>query len=160
MVHAPSLLDKLLGHAGDGGAAAGTLPRWPLERIKQALARDLEGLLNTRSAWTAERLQGRPRVARSVLALGMADVGTECADSDHSRRRIAERIRQTLVAHERRLAEVVVGVRRGADRRLVFTIEARLRLQAAVEPVRFDAELLAGTQRYAVVPAAGGRFGC
>lgn len=145
--YAPTLLDKLLGEAGDGDPA---LPRWTLERVRRSLARDIEQLLNTRNASSAPALANCPRAARSVVSLGMPDTGSACLASDHDRQRIAARIGQALAAHEPRLAGVEVRVQ-GRDRRaLSFAIEARLRLHPVAEPVCFDAVLVPAAQRYAV----------
>ncbi|MCK7498756.1 MAG: type VI secretion system baseplate subunit TssE [Comamonadaceae bacterium] len=151
--YAPTLLDKLLGDAGDGAA---TVPRWTLDRVRQALARDLERLLNTRAAWSPDELRRWPRAARSVLAIGMADTSTACLANDRDRRRIAAGIRETLAAHDRRLTDIEVRVRGHERGALAFAISARLRLQPAAEPVRFDAVLVPGARRYAVAAAERG----
>lgn len=146
--YAPTLLDKLLGEAGDGDPA---LPRWTLARVRRALARDLERLLNARAAWPPEALARWPRASRSVLALGMADTASASLAGDRDRERIAERIRHALAAHEHRLADIEVRVLDRGRAELGFAIEARLRLQPMAEALRFDAVLVPAAGRYAVV---------
>ncbi|MBK1687554.1 type VI secretion system baseplate subunit TssE [Rubrivivax gelatinosus] len=145
----PSLLDALLGDAGPCGAAAAD------DTLPQRLARDLERLLNTRCAWTPEQLAPWPRSARSVLAFGLAEGAGPGADGAEALRRVAERIRQSLAAHEPRLAEVRVAPRPGAGRMPGFRIEAALRRGAHTAGLCFEAELGAGTRHYRVRPATG-----
>jgi len=145
----PSLLAAMLGEpAAEPGS--------PLPDAR-ALARDLERLLNTRSAWPPERLARWPRVARSVYAFGFADTGVE-GDGAEALRCLAERLRQTLATHEPRLGELRVSLRPGARRPPAFTIEATLRHHGPGGRLFFDAEIATGRQRCAVVPAAGPAF--
>ncbi|WP_164962213.1 type VI secretion system baseplate subunit TssE [Rubrivivax sp. JA1026] len=148
----PSLLERLLG---DSPAEAGRSPRAAADRLRRALAHDIERLLNTRCAWPPERLQRWPRAARSVLALGMPDPAAETGDSLAARRRIAEHIRHTLCVHEPRLQGVRVQALDGRD--AAFSIEAALRHGTDGSGLHFDAEVLPGSRHYAVLPAIGPR---
>lgn len=141
-----SLLAAMLGEPAAEAAAAA-----PAEHDALALARDLERLLNTRSAWPPERLPRWPRVARSVYAFGFADTGAD-GDGAEALHRLAERIRQTLAAHEPRLAELRVSPRPGPKRPPAFTIEATLRCPGT--RLSFDAEIPPGRHRCLVAPAA------
>lgn len=142
-----SLLETMLGEpVPDAGAAA------PARHDALGLARDIERLLNTRSAWPAERLPRWPRVARSVYAFGFADAGADGGGTE-ALHRLAERIRQALAAHEPRLADLRVSPRPGARRPPAFTIEATLRRPGT--RLSFDAEIAPGRHRCIVAPAAG-----
>jgi type VI secretion system protein ImpF len=147
----PSLLDKLLGSDADG-QARGTSPRWTLEQIKDSVARDIENLLNARTAYDANELSDFPQARRSLLTFGLADITAMNVASDRDRARIIESIRRALADHEPRLTQVEVRVRSspvvGAG--LCFSIRAKLVLNPAAEPVAFDATLQPGSNRYAV----------
>ena len=56
------LFDRLLGDRGPG-------PRLSLEQLRDAVARDLEDLLNTRMALPEEMLDAWPQCAASLLKL-------------------------------------------------------------------------------------------
>lgn len=149
----PSLLDKLLSIDDEGDLSSrGVSPRWNVERIKEAVARDIEALLNTRPGFVGDDLKNYPRVARSVLAYGLTDVTVRNALSDRDRRFITEAIVQALQDHEPRLTQVEVNVRQVADvgAGLCFSIRAKLRLDPVAEPVSFDAMLSPGSSHYAV----------
>lgn len=153
----PSLLAAMLGDVvGDAAGVPGPAGTAG-QPDAQALARDLERLLNTRSAWPPERLARWPRVARSVYAFGFADTGAD-GDGAEALRRLAERLRLTLAAHEPRLGELRVSLRPGSRRAPAFTIEATLRHGGPGTRLFFDAEIAPGRQRCAVVPAAGPRL--
>lgn len=151
--YAPSLLDKLLGDAAEG--ALGVLPRYSVDRIKDAVARDVEHVLNSHASFSAEDLAGFPRAARSLLSLGLLDVTPLSMSSDRDRLRISNSIRTTLMQHDRRLRDVEVNVR--SDPRgqggLSFAIRAKLLLHPDTDTVVFDALLHPGSQRYEVVQA-------
>ena len=137
---------------GRGDAAR---PRQSLEQIKDSVARDLESLLNTRSAWQPERMREWPHSARSVMTFGLMDfVGLSLDNPDH-REQICVSIADAIQLHDRRLRQVQVrleaATRLGLGLR--FAIHARLVVHPLVEAVSFDALLQPTTQRYAVMAA-------
>lgn len=149
--YSPSLLDKLLGDAAEG--QRGVLARYSVERVKDAVARDIEHLLNTHASHSPDELRTAfPHAARSVLTLGLLDVSSLSMASDRDRARIAANIRDALTRQDPRLREVDVSVRedKGAQARLSFSIRAQLMLHPDAEPVAFDAVLHPGSQRYEV----------
>lgn len=152
---APSLLDKLLGDSV-GPRGSGSAPRLSVEQVKDSVARDIELLLNTHASYHPDELPALPLVARSLLTLGLTDISAMSLASDRDRLRITEALRRTLADHDRRLTQVEVHVREASTAvpGLAFSIHARLRLSAGVEPVSFDAVLHPGSHRYAVSQAA------
>lgn len=149
----PSLLDKLLGTGAGGGN--GTTPRYSVEQVKDSVARDIEMLLNAHQTFSPDELQGLPLAARSLLTLGLVDISSLCMANDRDRRRITDAIREGLMAHDKRLSNVEVGVRElnGSANSLTFTIRAQLLLRPNTERVIFDAVLQPGSKRYDVSKA-------
>lgn len=150
--YSPSLLDKLLGEAGDAPAKAGASPRFGLEQVKDSVARDIEMLLNAHAVFSPEDLAEFPHASKSLLTLGLADLSAMSLASDRDRLRITNSISRTLAEHDRRLTQVEVRVRESKSvvGGLTFSIRARLQLQPDSQPVIFDAVLQPGSHRYAV----------
>lgn len=146
-MHRVSLLETMLGEPVPPAS-----PDAPVQHEALGLARDLERLLNTRSAWPPDRLRRWPRAARSVYAFGF-DYSAADGDGAEALQRLAERIRQTLAAHEPRLTELRVSPRPGGRRPAAFTIEATLGRPGT--RLGFDAEIAPGRHRCIVAPAAG-----
>jgi type VI secretion system protein ImpF len=148
----PSLLDKLLGEAGDLPGKTGASPRYGLEQVKDSVARDIEMLLNAHAVFSQEDLAAYPHASRSLLTLGLADLSAMSLASDRDRRRITEAISRSLAEHDRRLTQVEVRVRESKTvvGSLTFSIRARLQLHPDSQPVVFDAVLQPGSHRYAV----------
>jgi type VI secretion system protein ImpF len=151
----PFLLDRLCrtADAFDRGDAA--RPRHSLEQIKDSVAKDLESLLNTRSAHQPEHMKAWPHAARSVLTFGLMDfVGMSLDNPDH-RELICTSIADAIHCHEPRLRQVSVrlDVAKQLGLGLRFAIHAKLVVNPLVEAVSFDALLQPTTQRYAVKSA-------
>jgi type VI secretion system protein ImpF len=150
--YSPSLLDKLMGEAGDLPGKAGASPRYGIEQVKDSVARDIEMLLNAHAVFSPEDLAAFPHASRSLLTLGLADLSAMSLASDRDRKRITDSISRTLGEHDRRLTQVEVRVResKAVVGGLTFSIRARLQLQPDAQPVIFDAVLQPGSHRYAV----------
>jgi type VI secretion system protein ImpF len=150
--YSPSLLDKLMGEAGDLPGKAGASPRYGIEQVKDSVARDIEMLLNAHAVFSPEDLEAYPHASRSLLTLGLADLSAMSLASDRDRKRITDSIGRTLAEHDRRLTQVEVRVResKAVVGGLTFSIRARLQLQPDSQPVIFDAVLQPGSHRYAV----------
>jgi type VI secretion system protein ImpF len=150
--YTPSLLDKLLGEAGEAPNRGGASPRYGIEQVKDSVARDIEMLLNAHAVYSAEDLADFPLASRSLLTLGLADLSAMSLASDNDRRRITDSIGRALAEHDRRLTQVEVRVResKGVVGGLTFSIRARLQLQPDSQPVIFDAVLQPGSHSYAV----------
>lgn len=145
-----SLFDRLLGSPQD--LAEGVMPTYTIDQLRDAVAADLERLLNTRTAWHVDAA-GLGRHARSsVLSFGVRDFAARVLSSSEDQRLIARSLTQAIECHEPRLRQVHVAFR--VDERtgsnLHFTIRAMLVVTPLNEGVSFDAVLLPAASRYHV----------
>ena len=142
----PSLLDRLLDDPDAGSTG------WTLEQLKDAVACDLEDLLNTRTAISPETLADYPAVRSSLINYGLIDFSAMCLTSDKDRKTICAAVLKAIEEHEPRLCEVTAGLRvkTGAESRVDFVISGMLKTVSRTEPVYFDAVLQASTHRYSV----------
>jgi len=141
----PGLFDRLLGDRGYRG-------RLTLEQLKDAVARDLEDLLNTRVALPANALDGWPACAGSVINYGLADIAGSCLSSSDDRARICDDLRATIERHEPRLSNVQASVEQlaGSVNRISFVITGVLQAPGVQEPINFDAVLQPSTLHYSI----------
>jgi type VI secretion system protein ImpF len=146
----PGLFDKLFQDGSREGGHA--LRRLSVEGLKEAVAGDVEALLNARMAFPDKLLDKYPECRRSVLTFGIPDFSGLSLASDDDRARICTSLEQAITRHERRLSSVTVAlqVNPNATAVLYFTISAALDTGAAREPVSFDAALQPATLRYSV----------
>lgn len=150
-----SVLDRLLSDDDSQGLVMTQSP----DQFRDAVARDLEALLNARSPLAQDRLTGRPQVARSMLTFGVRDFVGRVLSNAEEQRLVARSLSQAVQAHEPRLSQVQVRFHSEGGpsvNALSFTIHALLRLHQALEPVSFDAVLQPAQARFAVTKA---RFG-
>lgn len=148
----PFLLDRLCHAPADTNRADAARWSMSMEQVKDSVARDLESLLNTRTAFVKARMEGWRHASRSVLSYGLMDfVGLSLDNPDH-REMICQSIASAILMHEPRLRSVHVQLDSASvlGLGLRFTIHAKLVINPAVEPVSFDALLQPTTQRYAV----------
>ena len=143
--YAPGLFDRLMDE----------LPRargWSLEQPKDAVARDLEALFNTRAAVADAELAPYPEVGNSILNYGLIDFAGMCLTSDEDKQTICAAVRLAIERHEPRLYAVNAALRvsDALVNRVDIVINARLMADPAAEPVRFDAVLKPSTQQYAI----------
>jgi len=124
--------------------------------LKDAVARDLEDLLNTRSALPAHLQRAYPECAASVLNYGLADFAALCAGSNEDRSRICAGLRLAVERHEPRLCNVQVRLeaRPGSVNRVDFAISAMLQTPALREPVSFNAMLQPSSLHYSITRGA------
>ena len=147
----PSLLDKLFDEA-PRAAAGGVFKSVSLEQYKESVARDLEGLLNSRSAFSEDELEAFPNCRRSMMTYGLGDFSGLSLANGHHRAAICRSLEQSIARYEPRLHNVQVALE-GSGRgpgALHFTIHALLDLHPAREPVSFDAMLQPNTLQYSV----------
>ena len=144
----PGLFDRLMGDGGAGTAMA----RLSLEQIKDAVARDLEELLNTRVALPAGALDGYPECAASIVNYGLIDFAGMCLSSSDDRARICAALTAAIERHEPRLRHVRARLEReaGSINRVSFVISATLAVAQASEAVNFDAVLQPSSLRYSI----------
>ncbi|MES2265086.1 MAG: type VI secretion system baseplate subunit TssE [Pseudomonadota bacterium] len=150
----PGLFDRLLDESAPG-AASGTVVRLTIEEVKDAVARDLEALLNTRSVLREELLERFPESAGSIASYGLNDFAGLSLSSTDDRAFICRSLERAIQRHEPRLREVQASleVREGAINRLNFAIAALLVVSTAQEPVNFDAVLQPSSLHYTISKA-------
>ena len=149
----PGLFDRLLGVSLRG--INGNLARMSVEDMKDAVARDLEALLNTRAVLPPDYLADWPECERSVVSYGMQDFAELSLSSPSDRAFICTCIEQTISRHEPRLRNVKaqLEMREGAVNRLDFSITGVLVASASQEAVNFDAVLQPSTLSYSISKA-------
>jgi type VI secretion system protein ImpF len=141
----PGLLDRLLG----GPPGARFLSQ---EQVKDSLARDLEVLLNTRTALPQYLLQGYPECAASILNFGLADFAGLSQSGSEDRARICSSVRQAVERHEPRLRNVEVSLAEtpGTVNRIDIVISGMLWAHGANEAVSFSAALQPSSLHYSI----------
>jgi type VI secretion system protein ImpF len=150
----PGLFDRLM-LPGDPGVGSATVTRLSLEEMKDSVARDLEALLNTRTVIPELLLKRFPECGRSVVTYGLNDfAGLSLASAD-DRSHICQSLERAIARHEPRLRNVRASleVQEGSINRLNFAITAMLVLNAAQEPVNFDAVLQPSSLHYSISKA-------
>lgn len=151
---APGVFDKLMG----GYATAspnGVLARLSMEELKDSVARDLEALLNTRTAVSEDMLKPYPECSKSIVNYGLNDFAGLSLASTDDRAYICRCLEQAIARHEPRLQNVhaFLEVQEGSINRLNFAISALLIVHPAREPVSFDAVLQPTTLQYSISKA-------
>ena len=159
--YTPGLFDRLLGlpnrgpgHAS-GHASGHAAQRLTAEELKDAVARDLESMLNTRSSIPDETLADYPECSRSMVTYGLGDFADRCLSSPTDRAEICASIEQAITCHEPRLRNVraSLDLRDDSVNRLNFSITAVIVASTSQEPVNFDAVLTPSTLQYSISKA-------
>jgi type VI secretion system protein ImpF len=122
---APSLMDRLC--EPDAGGTA-TRPGYDYAQLVQAVARDIEDLLNAHQLLLAPATRDGP-LGASLLAYGLPDLSGLCGGTEQDYGRLARLLEATIVCHEPRLRNVratVVAPDQGLAWHLCFRIEAEL----------------------------------
>jgi type VI secretion system protein ImpF len=150
----PGLFDKLLLQ-DRRGAVSSTLRVMSLEDVKNAVARDLESLLNTRMAFTESMLAAFPECAKSILTYGINDFSGLSLVSHDDREHICTSLALAIERHEPRLCHVVVTLRMDESASsntnvLYFGISGVLTLPGVSELVNYDAFLQPTILQYSV----------
>ncbi|MFC3552425.1 type VI secretion system baseplate subunit TssE [Lysobacter cavernae] len=149
----PSLLEKLFDDEPKATAASGIFKSISLEQYKESVARDLEGLLNSRAAFAEDDLKTYPNCQKSLMTYGLRDFSTMSLANAYDRAAICRSLEQSVARHEPRLHNVRVTLEanaRNAVGGLHFSIHALLDVQPAREPISFDALLQPSTLQYSV----------
>lgn len=129
-----SLIDRLAG--GDDS-------RPTLTRIRQAVRRDLECLLNARRTWLPLD-KANKELHTSVLGYGLPDFTVMELSTEDGRQWLCEEVERTINRFEPRLTRVSVTLREAEaplDRQLRLRIDAILLVDPVPEPVAFDSEV-------------------
>jgi type VI secretion system protein ImpF len=148
----PSLLEKLFDDEPRATAPSRIFKSISLDQYKESVARDLEGLLNSRAAFDEAMLKEYPNCQKSLMTYGLRDFSTRSLANGHDRAEICRLLEQSIARHEPRLHNVRVtleGNGRGVGG-LHFSIHALLDVQPAREPISFDAMLQPSTLQYSV----------
>jgi type VI secretion system protein ImpF len=155
----PGLFDRLMMPSGGSGAV---VARLSIEEVKDAVARDLEALLNTRAVISEALLKRYPEVSRSIVAYGLNDFAGRSLSSPDDRAFICACLEKAIARHEPRLRNVRASLELKGDaiNRLNFSITALLVVSSAQEPVNFDAVLQPSSLHYTIskarrAPSAG-----
>jgi len=154
--YTPDLFDRLLGQPVRNGVV---VARLSADDLKDAVARDLEALLNTRSTLHEGSLAGYPECSTSMVGYGLCDFADRSLSSPTDRAHVCACIEQAIVRHEPRLQNVkaLLEMREESVNRLSFSITAVLVGSRSHEPVNFDAVLQPSTLQYSI--RKGGRAG-
>lgn len=125
---------------------------WSRQDQKNAIARGLEDLLNTRQALPETILSRHKDLENSILSYGLQDFSALCISSEQDRQQICAAVRLTIQRHEPRLTDLQVRLHPEASsiNRLGFILHARLRDSADPAPVKFGGVLEPAAQRYTV----------
>lgn len=146
-----SVLDRLLDDEPQISSEAVPSRSKSLEKLRYAVRRDLEWLLNTRQV-----VGGVPvdltETSRSLAAYGLPDFTSFNSKSPADRSQLRQALEEVITNFEPRLASVVVKLlpERATQHALHFRIEAWLRVEPAPEPVMFDTTLRLGSGEYVV----------
>ena len=139
----PSVLDRLLDDAPREQVEGPVHRSFDLQRLKQAVARDMEALLNARSADLAADIDHYPQARNSMIDYGITDLSSLSLLDPGDRAYLRDKIRITVQRHEPRLGHITVSLDApaGTERMLRFRVDARLEVLPTRPPVRFDARL-------------------
>jgi type VI secretion system protein ImpF len=148
----PSLLDRLLNEELRASRELLHNRFYNLRQLKQAVARDLEALLNTRQEALEELQSEFVEARRSLLIYGLPDFTAFNPLSDNDRYQIQQVLEQAIATFEPRLVRVRVTLQpwHAQERALRFRVEALLRVDPAPEQITFDAVLRLHTQEYII----------
>jgi type VI secretion system protein ImpF len=150
--YALGLFDKLLAGA-DSHAAI--ITRLSIEDVKDAVARDLESLLNTRCALSPDVLKKFPECSKSIATYGLNDFAGRSLTSADDRAFICKSLEITIGRHEPRLRNVraSLSLDSNSTNRLNIAISALLVLNSEQELVKFDAVLKPSSLQYSISKA-------
>ena len=121
-----------------------------LHEAMRSITRDLQALLNTRSAISPAALAPYTEVSGSIVNYGLIDFAGMCMNSDTDQHKICHAVQAAIKRHEPRLHDVAVTLRprKGAINRVDFVITARLKSGPLNEPMSFNAVFRPSLQQY------------
>lgn len=137
-VRAP-LFDRLVDREPHVPAEPRPLRTLDPQGLRESVRRELERMLNTRSALPVDELEGRPEL--TVLEYGIPDLSAFSAGSDEDQVRLAAVVARAVSAFEPRLRQVKVSALGLEDgrRSLRLRVDALLTVDEVAEPVSFPA---------------------
>ncbi len=138
----PSLLDRLLDDEPGMSKEAPISRMKSLRQLKQAVKRDLEWLLNTRTV-IDEIPPDLKELRHSVFVFGIPDFTSANVTSLNDQTRMRRIITAAIEEFEPNLRDISILVERGREfeRSLHFRIAANLQVEPDPEPVTFDTML-------------------
>ncbi|MFP5392164.1 MAG: type VI secretion system baseplate subunit TssE [Gammaproteobacteria bacterium] len=144
----PGFFERLF----DTQQAGATLALQSVDELKDAVARDLESLLNTRTIVEDADLKGFDACAASLLTYGLTDFAGRSLSSPTDRAHICACLEQAILRHEPRLKNVkaALEVREDAINSIQFSISAMLVAGSELETVSFDANLQPSSLHYTI----------
>lgn len=148
-----SLFDRLMDDHPENAVEAQPEMLCDIPRYKQAVARDLESLLNTRcTALDDAMMAPYPFSMDSMLQFGITDLSSLSLLNPEDRMFLRDSIRRTIERHEPRLAKVRVNleISQELNQMLRFRVDALLRVHPSRPPVTFDALLQLSSNTYRV----------
>lgn len=146
-----TLFDKLLSDSATQANSAHVV-RLSVEQVKDAVAFDLEALLNTRAVISEDLLRAYPECHRSIVSYGLSDFAGLSLASLDDRTSVCRSLERTISRHEPRLRNVraTLELSKKSINRLNFSITAMLIISESKEPVLFDAVLTPSSLQYSI----------
>lgn len=147
----PSLLDRLIDREPKVTSESPAQGSQHIARIKDAIKRDLEWLLNSRqplARWPGEMRH----LTSSLLTYGMPDFTTSMLSNPHDQDRLRRVVQEAIARFDPRLSGVQVTLVEGRefDRSLHFRIDALLRIEPSPLPVTFDSVFQLSSRAFVV----------
>ena len=148
----PSVLDRLLDDAPEAESEPPAGRNQVLRELVQAVRRDLENLLNTRTrrlSWPPELKE----LKQSLVQYGIPDFAGADLGSARGREEFCRVVQAVIRQHEPRFKAVKVQLLDNVeplDRTLRFRIDALLHADPAPEPVVFSSSLKPATGAFEV----------
>jgi len=148
----PSIVDRLIDPESSGTSI---MFGYTVERMYQAVLRDLEDLLNT--LHTCNDIPSDfPETRDSIVAYGLPDLASMEAISSDQRNNIGKGIKRAVERFEPRLKNVKVTLLKDPDNAVRYAIRFRIDARMTVDPapdVAFDTVLEMGSTQYRVTQA-------
>lgn len=143
VVITPSVLDRLLDDQPKVQIESQMQHFFDLNRLKKAVARDMEALLNSRCVDLDEEIERYPQARNSMIDFGITDLSSLSLLDPGDRAYLRDKIRITVQRHEPRLGTIRVRLDapEGTERMLRFRVDAVLKVLPTRPPVSFDATL-------------------
>jgi len=148
----PGLFDRLDDNSENAPGNKRVVRTRALDEAMRSVTRDLQALLNTRSALAPASLAPYPAVSGSIVNYGLIDFAGMCMNSDTDQHEICKSVRLAIQRHEPRLhkVEVTLRARKGAINRVDFVITAQLKSGSLTEQMSFNAVFRPSLQQYSI----------
>jgi type VI secretion system protein ImpF len=148
-----SLWDRLTDPAAARGKDVGSSQSSEIERIKDAVRRDLEWLLNARRP-SLEIPEEMEALKKSLVMYGLPDFSGVSSGDANERERLQQTLEQAIRDFEPRLSNVKVSFDPTDQDRtraaLHYRVSALLRLDPVPEPIVFDTVLDLSNRAFSV----------